>query len=235
MAITNARLLVEPRIDGTPGVYAGTGAPGSEVYDKSTLYIRSDAVGLYQSDGAGTWTTFLDSVSSIASHAATATSASGTGATGSEGTGATGAAGTGATGATAPTFTGNETASAEVSYAPQAGTGFATAGQVVTTTENKTMAENEFAYCWFQAATQAPALILSNTAVSGAPAVFTIYGLAPVTNAGTYRILIAPTPTGSVESHTHTGPSHTHTGPSHTHTGPSHTHDTPILVHTITP
>jgi hypothetical protein len=98
---------------------------------------------------------------------------------------------------------------------------------------------------WLITATQAPCLIVSNTAVSGAPAVLTVYGLAPTTDAGTYKILTAPTPAGTVASHTHTGPSHTHgatgltatdaghthgatgltaTDAGHTHTGPSHTH-----------
>ena len=220
MAITNPRLVVEPRIDGSPGIYVGTGAPGSEVYDKGTIYNRSDAVGTYVSDGAGTWTQILDSASAITSHPATATAAGGTGATGSSGTAATGA--------TAPAFTGTDPAGAVVDYAPYGGTGFATAGQVVTTTENKTLALNELANCWLITATQAPCLIVSNTAVNGAPAVLTVYGAAPVTDAGTYKILYAPTPAGTVASHTHTGPAHTHTGP-------SHTHDTPILAHTITP
>lgn len=56
MAITSPVWIVQPRINGFPGILSGVGAPGSEVYDKSTLYVRSDAVGLYQSDGAGVWT-----------------------------------------------------------------------------------------------------------------------------------------------------------------------------------
>lgn len=119
------------------------------------------------------------------------------------------AAGTGASGATAPAFTG--TAPTSATAEAFTGTGFATAGQVVTTTDNQTMTLNQCAGMWFQSATQAPCLIISNTAVSGAPAVLTLYGAAPTTHAGTYKILRAPTPAGSVASHTHTGPSHTHT------------------------
>lgn len=120
------------------------------------------------------------------------------------------AAGTGASGATAPAFVGTDPAGAVVDYAPYGGTGFATVGQVVTTTENKTLAENELANCWLITATQAPCLIAGNPAVSGAPAVLTVFGAAPVTSAEAYKILYAPTPTGTVASHTHTGPSHTH-------------------------
>lgn len=88
------------------------------------------------------------------------------------------------------------------------GTGFATAGQVVTTTDNQTMTLNQCAGMWLITATQAPCLIESNTAVTGAPAVLTVYGLAPTTDAGTYKILRAPTPAGSnanESAHTHSG------------------------------
>jgi hypothetical protein len=88
------------------------------------------------------------------------------------------------------------------------GTGFVTAGQVVTTTDNQTMTLNQCARMWLITATQAPCLIVSNTAVAGAPAVLTVYGLAPITNAGTYKILRAPTPAGAnaaEATHTHSG------------------------------
>lgn len=129
--------------------------------------------------------------------------------------GTTGAGGTGASGAGSShnhAFTGTASAAAEVEAF--AGTGFATSGQVVTTTDNQTMTLNQCAGMWLQAATQAPVWIASNTAVTGAPAVLTVYGAAPTTDAGTYKILKAPTPVGTNAaelSHTHTGPSHTHT------------------------
>lgn len=88
------------------------------------------------------------------------------------------------------------------------GTGFATAGQVVTTTDNQTMTLNQCAGMWLITASQAPCLIVSNTAVTGAPAVLTVYGLAPTTNGETYKILRAPTPAGSnanESAHTHSG------------------------------
>ena len=78
------------------------------------------------------------------------------------------------------------------------GTGFATAGQVVTTTDNQTMTLNQCAGMWLISATQAPCLIISNTAVTAAPAVLTVYGAAPTTDAGTYKILRGA-------SHTHGG------------------------------
>jgi hypothetical protein len=119
------------------------------------------------------------------------------------------AAGTGASGATAPAFTGTA-ATAGVAEA-FAGTGVTTSGQTVTTSDNQTMTLNQCANMWLIVQGQAPCLITSNTAVTGAPAVLTVFGLAPSTAASAYKILRAPTPAGSVASHTHTGPSHTHT------------------------
>lgn len=217
MAITLPTWLVEPRVNGSPGILAGDGAPAAEVYDKNTLYIRRDVVGAYFSDGAGTWTQALDSASTIGASGATAQASTAAGA-------ATGSDGTGASGGTAPAFTGDSPTTAVQDYIPQGGTGFATAGQVVTTTENKTMALNELAGSLFIGATTPPCLILSNTAVNNAPGVLTMYGAAPATDAGTYKILRAPNPTGTVASHTHTGPAHTHTAGAITVTNPTHTH-----------
>lgn len=125
---------------------------------------------------------------------------------------ATAAGGTGASGATAPAFTGTAPTSAVNLSSPAfTGTGMTAAGQVMTSTDNQTMTLNQCAGMWLVCAEHGPYLIASNTAVSGAPAVLTIYGTAPTTDAGTYKILAAPTPAGSVASHTHTGPSHTHT------------------------
>ena len=72
------------------------------------------------------------------------------------------------------------------------------------------MTLNQCAGMWLITATHAPCLIVSNTAVNGAPAVLTVMGLAPTTANEAYSILTAPTPAGSVATHTHTGPSHTH-------------------------
>lgn len=115
--------------------------------------------------------------------------------------GGAGGAVSGTSAATTPAFTGTASGAAEVNAFT--GTGFATAGQVVTTTDNQTMTLNQCAGMWLITATQPPCLIASNTAVAGAPAVLTVYGLAPTTNVETYRILKAPTPAGSVASHTH--------------------------------
>lgn len=81
------------------------------------------------------------------------------------------------------------------------GTGYTTAGQVVTTTDNQTMTLNQCAGMWLIAdalASTAPVLIVSNTAVTGAPAVLTVIGTAPATDAGTYKIVKNIIPTGSV-------------------------------------
>lgn len=51
-----------------------------------------------------------------------------------------------------------------------------------------------------------------------APAVLTVYGPAPTTDAGTYKILRAPTPAGTVASHTHTAGAITVTDAGHAHT-----------------
>jgi len=72
------------------------------------------------------------------------------------------------------------------------GTGYATAAQVVTTTDNQTMTLNECAGMWFiaDALASSPAvLIVSNTAVAAAAAVLTCNGVPPVTNGGTYKIV----------------------------------------------
>lgn len=117
-----------------------------------------------------------------------------TGTSGAEGTGAV----TGSTGATQPSATAEAVA----------GTGFATAGQVVTTTESFTAALNQYAGCWLITATQPPCLIASHPAAAAAPLALTVYGAAPTTDAGTWKIL-------SGVSHLHAagtlaGPSHTH-------------------------
>lgn len=103
-------------------------------------------------------------------------------------------------------FTGTAPTAAETDATT--GTGFATAGQVVTTTGNFTATLNQYAGCWLLAATQTPSLIVSHAAVTGAPLVLTVYGLAPMTDAGTFRILRAPTPAGTnaaEATHTHSG------------------------------
>lgn len=79
------------------------------------------------------------------------------------------------------------------------GTGYATSGQVITTTDNQTMTLNQCAGMWFVPPSGAkPAvLILSNTAVTGAPAVLTVQGIAPTTDAGAYKIVKALAPVGT--------------------------------------
>lgn len=110
------------------------------------------------------------------------------------------------TGASAPAFTGTAPTTAVASLVT--GTGFATSGQVVTTSSNFTATLNQYANCLLITATQAPCLIVSNTAVTGAPAVLTVFGAAPATTAEDYKILRAPTPAGSnanESAHTHSG------------------------------
>ena len=119
-------------------------------------------------------------------------------------TGEGGGAVSGTSGATTPSFTGTAPVAAENLASPfKSGTGFATVGQVTTTTDSQTMTLNQCAGMWFVPATQPPCLIASNTAVTGAPAVLTLYGGAPTTNSGTYKILTGMTPVGAAGSHTH--------------------------------
>ncbi len=77
------------------------------------------------------------------------------------------------------------------------GTGLTAAGQVMTTTDNQTMTLNQCAGMWLlpATATTPPMLIVSNTAVSGAPAVLTVIGAA-ATDAGAYKI-VATIPVGT--------------------------------------
>lgn len=87
------------------------------------------------------------------------------------------------------------------------GTGFSTTGQVVTSTESMTVSLNQYAGCWLLAAAQPPCLIVSHPAVAAGVVAFTVYGAAPSTDVGTYKILRAPTPSGGnsgESSHTHT-------------------------------
>lgn len=117
----------------------------------------------------------------------------------------------GAGGSTAPAFTGTAPTRAVGSADIASGTGFATAGQVVTTTETTfTATLNQYAGCWLLAATQAPCLIVSHPAVTAGALALTVQGLAPTTDVGGFRILGAPTPAGTVAAHTHTGAAHTH-------------------------
>lgn len=121
----------------------------------------------------------------------------------------------------APAFTGTAPTAAENLAAPAfSGTGYATVGQVVTTTDNQTMTLNQCAGMWLLTATHAPVMIQSNTAVSGAPAVLTVYGAAPATTAETYKIVAALTPAGTVAAPAFTGNAYTPAGTvaSHTHT-----------------
>lgn len=105
------------------------------------------------------------------------------------------------------------------------GTGLTAAGQVMTTTDNQTMTLNQCAGMWLLAATAAtpPMLIVSNTAVTGAPAVLTVIGAA-ATDAGAYKIVgVLPVGSNAAESsHTH-GPgtladAASGAGSAHTHT-----------------
>lgn len=104
-------------------------------------------------------------------------------------------------------FTGTSTGSLDLATPAFSGTGLTAVGQVITTTDNQTMGLNECAGMWLISATQAtpPNLILSNTAVVAAPAVFTVQGSAN-TDAGAYKVVknIVPTGTNANESaHTH--------------------------------
>ena len=106
---------------------------------------------------------------------------------------------------------GTVTGKLELAVPAFSGTGWTTAGQVVTTTDNQTMpAVDTAAGMWLvfdSSPASPPVLILSNTIVAGAPAVLTVQGVPAVTGAGTYKIFTmgAATFTGSaLGAHTHT-------------------------------
>ena len=94
---------------------------------------------------------------------------------------------------TAGTPSGTITGQLDLATPAFSGTGYATAGQDITTTDNQTMAAvTTAAGMWFIAdglASSPPVLILSNTIVAGAPAVLTCQGVPPVTDGGTYKIV----------------------------------------------
>jgi hypothetical protein len=105
-------------------------------------------------------------------------------------------------------FTGTSAGSLNLAAPAFSGTGTTAAGQVITTTDNQTMTLNQCAGMWLIQATGStpPNLILSNTAVVGAPAVLTVQGAAN-TDAGTYKIVknIAPVGTNATSSYTPAG------------------------------
>jgi hypothetical protein len=204
----------------SPTITSGSGVP-SAAEPNGSLYMRGEGT-LYRRI-AGAW---------VAGES-TAAAATGVTAAGAA-TGATAQASTAVAAdpaGTAPAFTGAAPTKGVSEAGILTGTGFATAGQVITTTENETMSVDQYKGCWFITASQAPCVIVSNTAVSGAPGVFTVIGLAPTTNAEAWRVLTAPTPAGTVASHTHTvgaitvtNPTHTHTAGAITITDPTHAH-----------
>lgn len=82
------------------------------------------------------------------------------------------------------------TAALDVVAPTLTGTGYATAAQVVTTTENFTADANAYAGWWFMSdvLTSSPAvLIVSSAAAAGAPLALTCNGVPPVTDAGAWR------------------------------------------------
>ena len=102
------------------------------------------------------------------------------------------------------TFTGDAPTTMSTDVAT--GTGYTTAGQVVTTSDNQTATLNQFAGLWLLTATHPPCQIVSHPAAVGAPLVLTVFGEAPATTAEAYKIVRAPTPAGTnaaESSHTH--------------------------------
>jgi len=132
----------------------------------------------------------------------------------------------------APAFTGTApTSDLNLATPAFSGTGTTAAAQVITTTDNQTMTLNQCAGMWLIQATQAtpPNMVLSNTVVSGVPAVLTVQGSAN-TDAGTYKIVKALTPVGSVAAPTFTGSAASLTG---TNSAPTFT-GSALATHTHT-
>lgn len=105
-------------------------------------------------------------------------------------------------GAANPTFVGaTPGAVLDLNSPVFSGTGLTGVGNVSTTTDNQTMTLNQCAGMWLLAEeiTIDPVLIISNTAVTNAPAVLTVKSsiTAPDT-AGTYKIVTCVVPTGTI-------------------------------------
>lgn len=175
------------------------------------------------SRGSGTTAARSDHV-----HAMPTAAAGGTGAV----TGVTASGGTGSV--TGSTDAGSSHTHAGVAFNPAVaqiitGTGFATAGQVITTTGPFVAAANDYAGAMFLSATGTPCIVVSHPEAAAGPLVLTVFGAAPATAADAWKLYRAPTPVVAAENaHTHAagslaGPSHNHeatglSGPSHTHT-----------------
>lgn len=189
-------------VDGINGIEIKTTAPAGAFADNMPLQVRRLAgtdyiVGSLKLPIAGGGTN--------AGTAADARTSLGCVATGST----TSASGTGATGAETPTFTG--TAPTAAFAVLLSGTGITAVGSTVTTSDNQTAVLGQYIGCALtSSATNAIYYITASAACTGAPLVLTVCGT-PANDVNTYYILGAPTPAGSVSSHTHTGPSHTHT------------------------
>jgi len=127
----------------------------------------------------------------------------------------------GTNGTSAVTGTGTYVGAATGLSPVLSGTGLTAVGQVITTTDNQTMGANQYRGYWLVSATAAtpPNLIIGNTAVTGAPAVFTVQGAAS-TDAGAYDV-VGVTSSGSVVSLSGTAAAQVFTGSAlktHTHT-----------------
>ncbi len=104
---------------------------------------------------------------------------------------------------------GSVTGKLDLAVAAFSGTGFVTAGQVITTTDTQIMAATDTAAgMWFintAQVTTVPVLILSNTIVNGASAVLTCQGVPPPTDAGAYKIVTLGAATFAGSAHTLAG------------------------------
>ena len=144
--------------------------------------------------------------------------------------GASAVSGTGAGTADAQAFVGARSPLA-LSAPVFSGTGLTAVGQDITTTDNQTMGLNECAGMWLISATgsTAPNLIISNTAVAAAPAVFTVAGSAN-TDAGAYSV-VTTIPVGNNSTSAVTVSSLSGTAAAQTFTGtPLATHDHTIAA-----
>lgn len=169
------RYLQLPEIATAALATAAAGNEGGIVYDATTNTVKYSDGSAWATITAGGSAVFAGSPLGTHTHAVTAT-----------GTNATSAV-TGALNVVTPNVQ---------------GTGYATAAQVVTTTENFTADENAYAGMWFMSdvLTSSPAvLIMSHPAAAGAPLALTCNGVPPVTDAGAFRICgMAGTAAGQV-------------------------------------
>ena len=196
LGITNTNWVVEKKVETTFALDASYPNPAGYPLLASTFGLsRFNRIEAETTSGYVFQIIYGSGNTSAALHALEAPGGGGGGVTGATSAGTP--AGTNGTSAVTGTGAGSVTplgsngrSSLDLAAPIFSGTGLTAAGQVITTTDNQTMALNACAGMWLISATGAtsPNLILSNTATTLTPAVLTVQGSAN-TDAGAYSIV----------------------------------------------